>query len=183
MKINFEMNRQLLIYFLPLFLSLSCSDPERQINSNQENTVSKNPARIKSPGSFSDTIKIKSFSSAVFYYPDSVQLEKIKASTDKRIFESSMHDYFYQMRYSRIVLKRYFPQIRIIEVKKGRYLLFELKGGQEEYVDLNAKNDACGLFIFDGQKAPRLVDMTNLDSELGFYFPQSNSLSMHFKDQ
>jgi len=183
MKINFEMNRQFLIYFLPLFLSLSCSDPQRQINSNQENTVSKNPARIKSRGSFSDTIKIKSFSSAVFYYPDSVQLEKIKAITDKRIFESTMHDYFYQMRYSRIVLKKYYPQIDIIEVKKGRYLLFDLKGGQKEYIDLNAKNDACGLFIFDGQKAPRLVDMTNLDSELGFYFPQSNSLSMHFKDQ
>ena len=177
------MNMQFLIYFLPLLLSLSCSDPERQRNSIQENTVSKNPVRIKSPGSFSDTIKIKSFSSAVFYYPDSLQLEKIKASTDKRIFESTMHDYFYQMRYSRVVLKRYFPQIHIIEVKKGRYLLFELKGGQKEYIDLNAKNDPWGLFIFDGQKVPRLVDMTNIDSELGFYFPRSNSLSMHFKDQ
>ena len=94
-----------------------------------------------------------------------------------------MHDCFYQMRYSRVVLKRSYPQIHILEVKKARYLLFELKGGQKEYIDLNAKNDASGIFIFDGQKAPRLVDMTNIDSELGFYFSRSNSLSMHFKDQ
>ena len=170
MKINFEMNRQLLIYFLPLFLSLSCSDPERQINSNQENTVSKNPARIKSPGSFSDTIKIKSFSSAVFYYPDSVQLEKIKAMTSAMIFESTMHEYFYQMRNSRIVLKKFYPQVKILEVRNARYLLFAKKGGEKETIDLDAKNDICGLFLFDPNKDPELADMPNINTVLDFYF-------------
>ena len=69
-----------------------------------------------------------------------------------------------------MVLKIYYPLIKITDVKKARYLLFEKANGKKEYIDLNTKNDPCGIFIFDGQKAPQLVDMTNIESELGFYF-------------
>jgi hypothetical protein len=37
-------------------------------------------------------------------------------------------------------------------------------------IDLNTQNDPCGIFIFDGHKKAKLADMTNIDSELGFYF-------------
>ena len=37
-------------------------------------------------------------------------------------------------------------------------------------IDLNDKNDICGLFLFDGKKDPALVDMPNIDTQLGFYF-------------
>jgi len=42
--------------------------------------------------------------------------------------------------------------------------------GKVEVIDLNTKNDPCGLFVFNGQKPPLLVDMTNIDTDLGFYF-------------
>ena len=88
------------------------------------------------------------------------------------IFESMVHDCFFQMRNSRMVLKKNHTQVKIIEVKNARYLLFINAAGEKEAIDLNTKNDPCGLFIFDGVKAPRLVDMTNIDSELGFYFSE-----------
>ena len=81
-----------------------------------------------------------------------------------------MHDYFYQMRNARLVLKKYYPNIKIKEVKNVRYLLFERADGKKEYVDLNTKDEPCGLFIFDGKKEPKIVDMMNIDTELGFYF-------------
>jgi hypothetical protein len=56
------------------------------------------------------------------------------------------------------------------EVVNGRYILFKKSDGKVEVIDLNTKNDPCGLFIFDGQKSPLLVDMTNIDTDLGFYF-------------
>ena len=62
------------------------------------------------------------------------------------------------------------PHIKIIEVTNARYLYFIQKDGKKEIIDLNTKKNPCGLFIFDGQKAPQLADMTNIETELGFYF-------------
>ncbi len=37
-------------------------------------------------------------------------------------------------------------------------------------IDLNAKNNICGLYLFDTKKDPEPVDMPNVDTFLGFYF-------------
>ena len=170
MKKKFISKRWLWFLFFPMIslLSVSCSNSTRQHGTDTETHDYKNTIRRKPPGSFSDTITID-FPAAVFYSPDSLQLEKIKAITDTMIFGSTFHDCFYQMRNSRIVLKHY-PHIKIIEVKKARYLLFEKNGSEIESIDLDTKDDPCGIFIFDGNKKPRLVDMMNINSELGFYF-------------
>ena len=62
------------------------------------------------------------------------------------------------------------PRWKVREVVNGRYILFKKSDGKVEVIDLNTKNDPCGLFIFDGQKSPLLVDITNIDTDLGFYF-------------
>ena len=41
---------------------------------------------------------------------------------------------------------------------------------EKNTIDLNTQNDPCGILLFDGRQAPRLVDMTNIETELGFYF-------------
>lgn len=90
--------------------------------------------------------------------------------TDPMIFEGTMHDCFYQMRNSRTILKQYYPKVKVKEVVNERCILFKKSNGKVEIIDLNSKNDPCGLFIFDGQKSPLLVDMTNIDTDLSFYF-------------
>lgn len=153
---------------LSVLTGLDCSDTPRQTNPSLTN-AGNNPVKTKPSSSYSETVKID-LPSAVFYNADSFQLEKIKAVTETRVFESTMHEFFYQMRNSRIVLKRYYPKIKIREVKNARYLLFEKMDGERELIDLNDKNDPFGIFLFDGLQSPRLVDMTNIESELGFYF-------------
>jgi len=154
--------------FLSILTGLDCSDTPRQTNPSPINAGDK-PVKTKPSSSYSDTVEID-LPSAVFYNPDSIQLEKIKAVTEAGIFESTMHEFFYQMRNSRMVLKKYYPHIKILEVKNARYLLFKKMDAERELIDLNDKNDPFGLFLFDGRQAPRLVDMTNIESELGFYF-------------
>jgi hypothetical protein len=159
-----------LLLLLPAVLYVSCSrSPGSHINDKAAGKGYKDTIHSKPASSFSDTIIID-LPSAVFYNPDSLQLEKIKSATDTMIFQSTMHESFYQMRNSRMVLKQYYPHIKITEVKNARYLLFKKATGENDLIDLNTKNDPCGLLIFNGKKAPRLVDMTNVDSELGFYF-------------
>lgn len=158
-----------LFFLVVTVLFVSCSNSTRHHRTNAGNSDYKDTIHRKPPGSFSDTITID-FPTAVFYNPDSLQLEKIKAITHTMVFESNMHDCFYQMKYSRNVLQQNWPKIKIVEIRNVRYILFKPADGRNECIDLNTQNDPCGIFIFDGRKKARLVDMTNIDSELGFYF-------------
>jgi len=150
-------------------MSFSCSDSPRQTSPEQNKIDNKDSTKNKPPASFSDTIKIDS-PAAVFYNPDSIQLEKIKEITPKNEFESEVHNCFYLMQNARIVLKKYLPQIHIIETSQNRYLLFVKSDKTRTLIDLNGKGDMCGVFLFDGKKEPELADMMNIDTALGFYF-------------
>lgn len=157
-----------LFFLLSLLLDISCTNIHRN-NIIESGITIEDAIHRKPPSSFSDTITID-FPAAVIFSPDSIQLEKIKTVTDREIFESAVHDCYYQIRNSRIVLQKYFPHIKIIEVRNVRYLFFKKLYGENEWIDLNNKNDQCGIFVFDRLKSAHLVDMTNIDSELGFYF-------------
>jgi hypothetical protein len=153
-----------------ILLACSCSQSPDKNN----NRVKKDPAPIprlikKPPSSFNDTVIIDR-ESAVFYNSDSLQLEKIKSVNEKRVYETLTHDCYYMMQNARNVIRQHWSRIRIIEVVKARYLLFVKKDRSKKCIDLNAKNNCCGLFLFDPQKDPEPVDMPNVDTYLGFYF-------------
>jgi len=125
---------------------------------------------IKKPGSsFNDTMEIMA-NSAVFYSPDPGQMKKIKSVNEKKTYDLLIHNCHYQVENARVVLKTSWPQIKIVETSKIRFLLFEKINKSKVCIDLNNKNDICGLFLFDGKKDPALVDMPNVDTQLGRYF-------------
>ena len=136
---------------------------------NQEKKISRSKRQVltKPPSNFQDTMQID-FPAAVFYLPDSLQLEKIKELTDSAIFEAAMHEYFFQMKNARMSIKRDWPRLKIVEAKNVRFLQFQDK--DPTYIDLNARNDSHGLILFHPAKKPHYADMMNIDTELGFYF-------------
>lgn len=123
----------------------------------------------KPPSGFNDTLVINSVS-AVYYTPDSLQLSKIKAITKRELYETDVHNCFYLMRNAQIVLKTYSPHINFIETSKVRYLLFIKANKSQTCIDLNTKEDVCGIFLFDRKKEPELIDMMNINTALDFYF-------------
>jgi len=123
----------------------------------------------KPPSSFRDTLMVNE-EAAVFYNPDSLQLQKIKQENRPDYFESMQHESFFQQRNARIVLHQHWPAIRIIETSKARWIGFLKKDGSRVYVDLDTKNDMAGIFLFGTQKDPLLIDMMNVDTELSNYF-------------
>ncbi|MEO7983924.1 MAG: hypothetical protein ABI688_07575 [Bacteroidota bacterium] len=157
--------------FLLLFLT-GCShpgtSPKRKL---QEPGVPVNaPATYKKPPAGTNDTLIISGNSAVFYNPDSMQREKIKEISSRENFETTDHNCVYLALNARMVLKRSWPRIRIVETSANRYLLFVKDDKTGTCIDLNSKGDMCGLFLFDGKKVPELVDMMNIDTALGFYF-------------
>ena len=151
-----------------LSLTASCSSNPVQ-DKEKKASPSSHQVLTKPPSNFQDTMLID-FPAAVFYLPDSLQLEKIKELTDSSIFEAAMHEYFFQMRNARMSIKRDWPRLKIVEAKNIRFLLFKGKDIDSTYIDLNTKNDSHGLFLFQPGKKPHYADMMNIDTELGYYF-------------
>lgn len=147
----------------------SCTDPAKPKQNTLPISRVQKQTRNKPPSSFSDTLTIQP-NSAVFYYPDSLQDLHIKAETEAGVYKSLVHENEYQMRYSRKVLKQYYRKITMRYARNIRYLAFHKTDGQYFYLDLNTKNDAFGLLVFDGIQKPELLDMTNVETELADYF-------------
>jgi hypothetical protein len=157
------------IFFAFLFLGCNNDSKENKDIPAKEHKELVRKFISKPPSSFSDTLTINT-SCAVFYKPDSAQLEKIKAVNQPMVFEGLMHDCFFQMRNAHIVLKKYFPKLKVIETSNSRYLLFVKEDETSSCIDLNSNNDICGMYIFNSKKDPELADMTNVDTDLEFYF-------------
>jgi hypothetical protein len=153
-----------------IFVSMhSCNQPAKKNNPPGNNPEHKDTIRRKPPASFSDTLTIH-YPTAVFYNPDSLQLRKMEAVTEKREYETEVHNCFYLMRNARNVLKQYWPKIQVIETSAHRYLLFVKADKTTTTIDLDKIGDICGIYLFDGKKEPELNDMMNIDTALGFYF-------------
>jgi hypothetical protein len=156
--------------FCLIFIFLnSCTQSSKKNIPSATTQENKDTIRRKPPASFSDTLIIQ-FPSAVFYNPDSLQLEKIKEIMAKNEYETEVHNCFYLMRNARNVLNKYWPEIHIIETSTHRFLLFVKANKEKTCIDLDSKGDMCGIFLFDGKKEPELADMMNIDTALGFYF-------------
>lgn len=154
---------------LLLFAALSCN----QIENNKAETKPVSHEIDKKfkpkPGStYSDTLVIN-YQAAVFYHPDSLQVLKIKSQTDSIVFDGSMHEFFYQMRNARMVIKKTWPDLKITEARNYRYLLFVALDKTRHCIDLDTKNDAYGLLVFNQKKLPLTVDMMNIETEISFY--------------
>lgn len=148
---------------------ISCSNQSSKTGKKESDNNNSIPDVLSKPGSsFQDTLIIRKLS-AVIYYPDSVQLEKIKLVTDTNVYKSSVHEFTYQIHNAHLVIEKTWPQIEIIESKNYRYIQFIKKDGSKDLVDLDKENDAYGLFVFNGKKDPVLIDMTNIETEISFY--------------
>lgn len=160
-----------IVFAVISLLATSCSNNTTKKEEAQEKPNQEKPLLTKPPSTYQDTLLIDR-TAAVFYHPDSVQLEKIKKIEDSTVYEGTMHEYFYQMRNARMVIKKSWPNIRIIEANNVRYLLFKNKNNETTIIDLDTKGDPHGLFLFDQKHAPEQADMMNIDNELPRYFYQ-----------
>lgn len=158
-----------LVLLLAMLCSASCTNTVQNKEALPAKTDTVKSKEGKPGSSFKDTLSID-FPAAVFFNTDKIQSEKYIEQIGEKVFESIQHDCFYQTKYSLNVLKKYYPKIHVFEVKNSRYLKFKSINSGFIIIDLN-KYDLCGMFISDGQQSPLVVDMTNVETQLGFYFP------------
>ena len=161
------MDPRISVCLLVVVIVSSCS------NNSQTHPAPATPAsrtfyQNKPPATVTDTLIINSVA-AVFFNPDSLQLQKIRSIADPGVFESKMHEYEYLIKTAQSSINKNFPQVKIIESKNVRFLLF-ISRDKHICIDLDKNYDPYGLYLFNRQKAPQPVDMANAETELGFYF-------------
>lgn len=158
-----------ILFFLCFWvmINVNCNHHQKE-NKSEENTTNL-PVYKKPTSGYQDSLYINE-PAAVFYHPDSLQLLKIKEGMDSSVYDGTMHEFFYQIRNAKNILSKTWPGIRIIDAKNCRFLVFQKKDNSKEVIDLDQKNDAYGLFLFDQIKSPLLADMTNIETALGTYF-------------
>ena len=85
-------------------------------------------------------------------------------------YESDVHDCYFQQKNAHSVISKSWPELKIMETKTNRFILFVKQDRSTLLLDLDTKNDMCGLLLFNGTRDPIQADMTNIDSFLEQYF-------------
>jgi hypothetical protein len=74
------------------------------------------------------------------------------------------------MRNAKMVIKKYYPELNIVETSDARYLLFVKSDNTRKIINLDHVNDMWGIFLFDRKNEPELIDMMNIETALYNYF-------------
>ncbi|HLO79728.1 MAG TPA: hypothetical protein VK166_02150 [Chitinophagaceae bacterium] len=155
------------IGFIYLLIATGCRDKQQAVQANSQ--MPSHSVKFTKAASSSGATMVVDKRSVLFFHPDSTQLESFKTTANAQIYESVTHDCFFQMRNARNVLKKYWPGLRIKEVYDTRYIIFVKQDSSIVRYDLDSL-EFCGMVLFDGVQDPKIADLTNVDTELGFYY-------------
>ena len=157
---------------LPVFLMVlfqSCSTPDKKGNHTKKsipNTLDQ-PQKDGPRGKESDTLIIDK-KAAVFFQPDSIQIEKREKEIGEENFYIGADDYLFYMHTANDFLDSLkFP---ILEIKDKKYLWFINADKSQTIIKLDTLPELWGIYLFDPSKRPKLVDMTIIDEQYKSYF-------------
>lgn len=114
-----------------------------------------------------DTLTIAG-KAAVAYQPDSLQVEKRKAALGEEDFYIGADDFLFYLNTSYNYLRR--QGLPVMDATGKKYLQFITADKKGHLLKLDTLADLWGIFLFDGTKAPRQVDLTAIEAEYKNYY-------------
>lgn len=159
------------IYLVAVIFSLCHCTPaneKKEVDGPVQVSQSKDQYE-KLSGIYSDTFSVTE-PAAIFFYSDSLQLQYFKQNSTHNVFEATIHESESQINNAKLVLNKFWTHIKVIELKKYKFILCKKTDGSQVCLNLDKFNELSGLFLFDPESDPLLIDMMNIDSELDYYF-------------
>jgi hypothetical protein len=142
---------------LYIFLFTSCINNDRAGKNLQQ------PATIDN----FDTLTIDR-KAAVFYSPDSIQIEKRKKEIGEDGFYVGADDYLNYLQTSQDFLDS--VKLPIIDAKDKKYLKFILDDKSQTVIKLDTLPELWGIYFFNPGKKEALVNITMIYEEYNNYF-------------
>ena len=113
-----------------------------------------------------DTLTIAK-TAAVFYQPDSLQIQKRMKQVGETDFRIGMDDYIYSVNTSVEFLQK--QGLPVFDAKSKKYLKFVSPGKEAQIVRPDTLQELWGMYLFDPKKKPLAVDMTVIEDEYKNY--------------
>lgn len=154
-------------YFLLSLLIVSLSCDKATKHTAKRITLSK--ADLYKPHVKSDTMLIEAdcCNTAVSYIPDSLQLERMKQKLGEEDFYTIADDANYYQSEAAGILEG--SKLAVRYVKDVKYIRFVNKLGKSMIVNTDTLS-LFNLFLFDRDKLPRMIDITDTNAEYDRYF-------------
>jgi hypothetical protein len=115
----------------------------------------------------SDTLMIDR-QAALFYQPDSFQLEKRMKEVGEADFRAGADDYIYYINTSVEYLEK--EGLPVLDAKNKKYLKFVLTDKQYQVIKLDTLEELWGIYLFDPKKSVYAADMTIIEDEYKSYY-------------
>lgn len=115
-----------------------------------------------------DTLIVKE-KGAVFFEPDSTQIEKRKREVGEENFYVGTDDYLYYMQQCHTFLSN--RKFKIFEgLQRMRIIKFVMANNKIDIVNLDTLAELWGVFLFDPLKQPYQIDLTQVETEFKAYY-------------
>jgi outer membrane lipoprotein-sorting protein len=105
---------------------------------------------------------------AVFYSPDTTQIANRKKEIGEENFYVGADDYLNYLHTSHDFLDS--TKLIILDEKDKKYLKFIHSDKSQTIIKLDTLAELWGIYFFDPNKKPKLIDMTIIDEEYKSYF-------------
>jgi hypothetical protein len=105
---------------------------------------------------------------AVFYQPDSLQMEKRMKQVGEADFRAGADDYIYYVNTSAEYLEK--EGLPVLDAKNKQYLKFVLADRQVQVIKLDTLEELWGMYLFDPKKKAYAADMTVIEEEYKSYY-------------
>ena len=115
----------------------------------------------------SDTLIIDR-KAAVFYLPDSLQIEKRKKEIGEENFYIGADDYLNYLHTSNDFLDS--VKLPVLYAENKKYLKFIGNNNSQTIIRLDTLSELWGIYLYDPGKKEKLVDMLTIEEEYNNYF-------------
>jgi hypothetical protein len=105
---------------------------------------------------------------AVFYQPDSLQMERRMKEVSEADFRAGADDYIYYVNTSAEYLEK--EGLPVLDAKNKKYLKFVLADNRVQVIKLDTLEELWGMYLFDPKKKAYAADMTIIEDEYKNYF-------------
>lgn len=105
---------------------------------------------------------------AVFYQPDSLQMDKRMKEVGEADFRAGADDYIYYINTSAEYLEK--QGLPVLDAKNKKYLRFVLGDRKTQVIKLDTLEELWGMYLFDPKKKPCAADITMIEDEYKSYY-------------
>jgi len=159
-------------------VTFSCTTNDQKRDPNKDTLISsadttlkvdtlKEQTAVQPSPLHSDTLIIDR-QAAVFYQPDSLQMEKRMKEIGEADFRAGADDYIYYVNTSVEYLEK--KGLPVLDAKNKKYLKFVLTDKQDQVIKLDTLEELWGIYLFDPKKSVYAADMTIIEDEYKSYY-------------